>query len=72
MTDKEMSFGDGITVGMTVKRSDIESCNGVVKDIREEVTQSQETKGTDRALLVTVLWDNGTQSYVSPVALEKA
>ncbi len=42
---------------------------GVVKDIRSEVTAStQEAK--EKGLLVQVLWDNGTFSYLGPEGLE--
>ena len=44
-------------------------CLGVVKDMHEEIIgTSGDTK--DKAMLVKVLWDNGTFSYFSPEALE--
>ena len=52
-----------------VKRTSGVGCFGVVKDIRSEVTASPSEK-TEKNLLVCVLWDNGTQSYFTPDALE--
>ncbi len=45
------------------------ACAGVVRSIREESRPSK-IGDDEKALLVTVLWDNGTFSYVAPEALE--
>ncbi|WKZ57257.1 MAG: hypothetical protein QY326_00935 [Bdellovibrionota bacterium] len=55
-------------VGDRVKRVGQSGCSGVVKNIRVEVTASGEARL--RAPMFVVLWDNGTQSYLSQEALE--
>lgn len=46
-------------------------CCGTVKSMRHETTNtSHENKS--RAVMVNVLWDNGTLSYHGPEALEHA
>ena len=54
-----------------VRRCGGEGCLGVIKEIREEIVGTSGDT-TDKALLVKVLWDNGTLSYFSPEALERA
>ena len=54
-----------------VKRGKGTGSNGTVKDLKTEVASTtnprpDETKG----LMVQVLWDNGTLSYLAPEALE--
>jgi hypothetical protein len=44
-------------------------CAGVVRAIRSETTNST-PENRAKALMVQVLWDNGTLSYHGPVALE--
>jgi hypothetical protein len=63
MVAKEMKQED------RVKRKNGLGCLGTVKMIREETTKSQNETPMD-ALLVKVLWDNGTFSYFAPSALE--
>jgi hypothetical protein len=46
-------------------------CIGTVKALREETTlTSRESR--ERSLMVQVLWDNGTLSYLGPEGLEMA
>lgn len=52
-----------------VRRLNVPGCQGIVKQIRQETTASTVEQKED-ALLVTVLWDNGTISYFSPQSLE--
>ncbi len=52
-----------------VRRISVPGCQGVVKSVRQETTAST-VEQKSNALLVTVLWDNGTQSYFSPEGLE--
>jgi hypothetical protein len=52
-----------------VRRIGLPGCAGIVKQVRQETTASTVEQKED-ALLVTVLWDNGTISYFSPTALE--
>ncbi|MDC0358876.1 hypothetical protein OAO01_08675 [Oligoflexia bacterium] len=52
-----------------VKRKKGEGCLGTVKDVRAEVVASG-GDSKDKALLVSVKWDNGTFSYFVPEALE--
>lgn len=54
-----------------VKRKDGAGCEGMVKEIREELTSSVEDSD-EKAVMIQVLWDNGTLSYMSPEALETA
>ena len=52
-----------------VKRAKIPGCRGVVKELRTEITASTE-EAREKSLMVSVLWDNGTLSYLTPDALE--
>jgi len=46
-------------------------CIGTVKALREETTlTSRESR--ERSLMVQVMWDNGTLSYLGPEGLEHA
>ena len=67
-----MTGNKKLKVGDRVKRVQLPGCLGVVKDVRQEVTLSAavspETR--EKALLVTVLWDNGTQSCFGVEGLE--
>lgn len=51
-----------------VKRKSVPGCLGTVQDIREEVTPTRDIK--HKALIVRVLWDNGTLSQFDPDGLE--
>ena len=52
-----------------VKRINIPGCLGTVKEIKNEVTaKSQDSR--EKNLMVSVQWDNGTVSYMTPDALE--
>lgn len=60
-----------LKVNDRVKRANAPGCLGTVKDIRQEITQtgaSQENK--EKALMINVLWDNGTLSCFAPESLE--
>ena len=50
-----------------VKRADGEGCNGTVVLVAEEVTNNS---AKEPALLVTVMWDNGTRSIFGVEGLE--
>lgn len=54
-----------------VRRKDKEGCCGVIKDIRDEITGTA-SEPPEKSLMIKVLWDNGTASYLSPEALEHA
>ena len=69
---ESLTFGDGLGVGARVVRCDGHGCQGTVQDVRQEVTQSAETRDNEKGLLVAVAWDNGTVSYFAPGALTKA
>ncbi|MCB0318631.1 MAG: hypothetical protein KDD56_07725 [Bdellovibrionales bacterium] len=58
-----------INVNDRVRRTSGPSCLGVVKEIREEVT-STSGDTSEKGRMINVLWDNGTQSYFSPDAIE--
>lgn len=58
-----------VKINDRVKRTQTGGCLGTVKDVRTEVTaSSQEAK--DKGLMISVRWDNGTTSYLSPEGLE--
>ena len=54
-----------------VKRASGTGCAGVIKDVREE-TMATKVETPQKSMLVNVLWDNGTLSYVSPEAIVHA
>ncbi len=58
-----------LKVSDRVKRAGGQGCVGVVKELRDEVMASK-VESPENGLLVNVLWDNGTLSYLSPDALE--
>ncbi|RIL08695.1 MAG: hypothetical protein DCC75_08255 [Proteobacteria bacterium] len=63
MSNKKLKVSD------RVKRLNSNRCYGTVKELRTEVTATnQEDK--DKSLMVGVLWDNGTHSFVGPDAVE--
>jgi len=53
-----------------VKRAGLPGVYGIVKDVRKETTAKGESK--EKNIMICVQWDNGTQSYFSPEALEIA
>lgn len=53
-----------------VKRVDAPGCQGTVKSVRQETIISSSNSEKERPTIVTVLWDNGTQSCFGPDALE--
>ncbi len=59
-----------IKVEDRVKRADGNGCYGLVKDVRTEITANTLDTHKEKALLVSVLWDNGTFSYLTPDNLE--
>lgn len=63
MTTKKFKEND------RVRRIGSTACPGTVKGLRTELTATS-AEARERALLVSVLWDNGTMSYFSPEALE--
>ncbi|MCB0353472.1 MAG: hypothetical protein KDD64_08115 [Bdellovibrionales bacterium] len=52
-----------------VRRKGKESCGGTVRELRREVTATGGDTSS-KALMVVVQWDNGTTSYLTPMALE--
>lgn len=46
-------------------------CVGTVKALREETTLAQK-ESREKSVMVQVLWDNGTLSYLGPEGLESA
>ena len=57
-----------LKVNDRVKRVKARGCQGIVRDVRHEITAASEQK--EKPLIVTVQWDNGTLSHFSPEALE--
>jgi hypothetical protein len=48
-------------------------CIGTVKALREETTGgSMSSEARERSIMVQVLWDNGTVSFLGPEGLESA
>jgi hypothetical protein len=64
------STGCKLKVNDRVKRKSGVGCHGVVKEIRKEITASAGVQREGDALMIRVHWDNGTQSYFCPEALE--
>lgn len=62
------NFGDGEAQVTTVSTR---GCIGTVKALREETTLTSK-ESRERSLMVHVLWDNGTLSYLGPEGLEIA
>ncbi len=61
-----------LKVNDRVKRINASGCYGTIKDIRQEVSQSTiSSENKDRALMVSVLWDNGTLSTFGIDSLEQ-
>ena len=58
-----------IKIDSRVKRKKIPGCCGVVKDMRAE-TSSSGVEVKEKNLMVKVLWDNGTLSYLTTESLE--
>ena len=57
-----------IKIGDRVKQSQREGLQGVVKGVHSETTAKADQK--DKALMIEVLWDNGTLSYLTPEQLQ--
>ncbi len=58
-----------------VKRISVPGGIGTVKELRTEVSASSvetrsSTEARERNLMVSVQWDTGTQSYMTPESLE--
>jgi len=58
-----------LNVSDRVKRAKIPGCHGIVKELRTEVTASS-AEAREKSLIISVQWDNGTLSYMTPEALE--
>ena len=58
-----------LKVNDRVKRSSIPGCLGTVKAVKTEVT-AQTVEAQERGIMINVLWDNGTDSFVGPDVLE--
>ena len=60
-----------IEINQRVKRAKRPGCFGIVKDVRTEVTSAREKRDKGKnGLMIRVKWDNGTESYLAPEALE--
>jgi len=60
-----------LKVNSRVKKKNVLGCLGVVKEMREEIVSSSgDTR--EKALIVKVSWDNGTESFFDPESLELA
>lgn len=57
-----------LKVGDRVKRKEIPSCHGTVKAMRHEA--ANKAKDKDKTMIISVFWDNGTQSFFGAEGLE--
>lgn len=72
-----MATGSAFKVNDRVKRKElkdaktahVQGCHGKVKELRTDVTVTN-PDAREKGLMLKVLWDNGTFSYVSPEAVE--
>ena len=55
-----------------VKRKDGKGSHGVIQEIREELAVTTAAPKDKEAVMVKVLWDNGTNSFYTLNALELA
>ena len=62
------NHGDGEAQLTTISTR---GCIGTVKALREETTLTSK-ESRERSIMVHVLWDNGTLSYLGPEGLEIA
>lgn len=53
-----------------VKRANVPGCLGVVKEIKVDVMATPESR--EKGVMIGVLWDNGTLSYLAPHCLVEA
>ena len=61
-----------IKVNSRVKRKAGRGGFGIVKDVHSETVSARSHVAGESELMVGVLWDTGTLSYLSPTALELA
>jgi len=66
MSEKKISF----QVNDKVVKSKDSGLRGIVREIRTETTSKQDSNESN-SIMVQVLWDNGTLSYMSPESLAK-
>jgi len=52
-----------------VRRSLKDGCQGVVRELRTDVT-AHNAEAKEKSVMATILWDNGTQSSMTPDSLE--
>lgn len=60
---------DKYKINDRVKRADGSGCQGMIKDVRTEVTATT-GDSKEKGILITVMWDNGTFSYFGPEGIE--
>lgn len=66
-----MSTNPKFKVSDRVKRAKMPGCHGTVKDVKTEITAAT-NEARERGVMFTVMWDNGTFSYMGPEGLEAA
>ncbi|MCB0336830.1 MAG: hypothetical protein KDD62_11015 [Bdellovibrionales bacterium] len=73
MTNSENANGQrtDLKEGDRVIQKEKPGCQGIIKMLREETVGSSGAVD-NKAIMIKVLWDNGTYSYFSPDALSKA
>lgn len=62
---------DGVEGETQVTSYITRGCMGTVKSLRQETTSSS-AQARPNAVMVQVLWDNGTLSYLGPEGIEAA
>jgi hypothetical protein len=71
LANDPMAINDGTNGEDHVTTYQTRGCIGTVKTLREETTLAHK-ESRERSLMVHVLWDNGTLSYLGPEGLEMA
>lgn len=66
MSEKKVIF----QVNDKVVKSKDSGLRGIVKEIRTETTSKQDSRDSNN-IMIQVLWDNGTLSYMSPESINK-
>jgi hypothetical protein len=66
-----LAINDGMSGEDQITTYQARGCIGTVKTLREETTLAHK-ESRERSLMVHVMWDNGTLSYLGPEGLEMA
>jgi hypothetical protein len=64
-----LKVGDRVARNIQITNKETNNILGTVQAIKSESSGGQPTDDPDKSLMVTVLWDNGTISYLAPSGL---